>query len=67
MTLGAKRHVHGIAIFPNFKQKYLDLKVLRFFLLITFYCHKYLQERSTKAGTQAKPTFLSYDRSKCNP
>jgi len=26
----AKGHVHGIAIFPNFKKKYLDLKVLRF-------------------------------------
>jgi len=33
-------------------------------LLITFYCHKYLEERPTNAGTRAKPPFLSYARSK---
>jgi len=64
MTLGAKGHVHGIAIFPNFNQKYLDLRVLRFFLLMTFYCLTYFYERSTNAGTRPKPPFLSYARSK---
>jgi len=37
---------------------------VEFVLLKTFYCYKYLEEGSTKAGTRANPPFLSYARSK---
>jgi len=43
------------------------MRVLRFFLLNTFYCHKYLEEGSTKAGTRANPPYLSYARSGGGP
>ena len=56
-------HFQDIEILPNFKPKLLDLRVLRFFLLNRFYCHKYLEERSTNAGMRANPPYLSYARS----
>ena len=37
------------------------------FLLNTFYCHKYLEEGSTNAGTRANPPYLSYARSRGGP
>jgi len=60
------------AFSPNSDFPQLQTKITRFegvvrFLLITFYCHKYLEERSTNPGTRAKPPFLSYARSKSGP
>jgi len=37
------------------------------FSIITFYCHKYLEERSTNADTRANPPFFSCARSKSGP
>jgi len=39
-----------------------------FFLLITFYCHKYLEERSTNAGTQAifRSSVMPVQRAVCD-
>jgi len=54
----------GNSDFTQLQTKITRFEGFAFFLLITFYCHKYTEERSTNAGTRANPPFLSYARSR---
>jgi len=53
----------GNSDFTQLQTKLLDLRVLHFFVNYDLF-HKYLEKRSTNAGTQANPPIVSYARSK---